>query len=269
MGGQKFHLQPRDLQVEKILTEGKNNPNIPGVALTQNCLKSVFESSRTYGLFTAYFDEEFYRYAEDFYYNKNYARYSAMNAVVGVTRVLEAVEISQRNNSPYCDVQRFLTEDFAQIHDDAKVYSQVIDRFSRYITATVMVRLYQNNNSEALQILSMSDNKAKISKPEYHQKDGVCYLIRSYIGSLEIVTKALEDGQARVYLSAPYVTEQENRSKHIPYWIDYTKLTINGKVIFDTLTPVWHDKSYRHIMDVKAGEEIKIQAEWLPHRSDT
>ena len=84
---------------------------------------------------------------------------------------------------------------------------------------------------------------------------------------MEIVIKADANGQLQVRLMGPWVPSQGNKSKLIPYWIDYTKLTINGKIILDALTPAWHDKPYIHNMDVKAGDEIKIQVEWLPHRS--
>jgi hypothetical protein len=40
-------------------------------------------------------------------------------------------------------------------------------------------------------------------------------------------------------------------------------------LIFDKLTPTWFNKPYYYAMEIKAGEEVKIQLEWLPHRSDT
>ena len=93
-------------------------------------------------------------------------------------------------------------------------------------------------------------------------------MIDSCAGSLEIVFKVAEAGQILIRLSGPFIPDKMEPNKLIPYWIDYTKLTVNDETILDTLTPVWHDKPYRHFIDVKANEEIKIQVEWLPHRSD-
>ena len=63
-----------------------------------------------------------------------------------------------------------------------------------------------------------------------------------------------------------YVLEErpnpEDKSKRIPYWIDYTKFTINDKTIFNTRTPTWHDRPYKYTMEVKADKELKIQVEW-------
>ncbi|MBQ3443953.1 MAG: hypothetical protein IJG33_12005, partial [Selenomonadaceae bacterium] len=104
ISGEQFHLRPRDIQAEKILTSGRNNPNLPD-ELPDTCLKAVFESSRTFGLFTSYFDEELYHYAASYYDTHVFARNRPLCAIVGFTRVLEDVEISQRNRSQYQDMK--------------------------------------------------------------------------------------------------------------------------------------------------------------------
>ncbi len=85
---------------------------------------------------------------------------------------------------------------------------------------------------------------------------------------MELVAKAAVDGKLTVDLKGIYARNPADKSKRIPYWIDYTKFCVNDKVIFDTLTPAWHDKPYSCDMKVEAGQEIKIQVQWLPHRSD-
>ena len=261
--GGYFHLQPRDMQAEKILASGRNNKPIPN-GLPEKCLKAMFDSSRTYGLFTAYFDEELYQYASFYYENTAVRRFRGIYPIVGVTRVLEDVEISQRNHRPYRDMQRFLEQDFCKInHEDSKIVSN----FSRYFTARVDLKLMSTAGD--FQILSTSDDKAKLEKPNWFQKDGVGYVIQSYVGELEILAKSTVDGKISMLLRGIDVRLPEDKTKLIPYWVDYTSLTVNGKKIFDTLIPVWHNKPYRYEIDAKAGEEIKIQVEWLPHRSDT
>ena len=234
--------------------------------MLDDCLKAVFDSSRTYGLFTSYFSEEFYRHAASFYKNNVFGRDRYAYAVCGVTRVLEDVEISQRNHPPYRDMQRFLEQDFCNVPGDNED-AQIIDKFKSYFTARIQFQLWQKIADGSLKILSISDDNAKVSCPEWYKKSGFGYVIQSYSGKLEIVFKTLVSGQIRLNLLGIDVRDSEN--KHIPYWIDYTALTVNGETIFDTLTPAWHNKPYRHIIDVNAGEEIKLQVEWLPHRSDT
>lgn len=145
---------------------------------------------------------------------------------------------------------------------------QIVDRFKKYFTARVDIKLVPKGEGD-FQILNMSDDKAVILKPAWFNKDGIGYEIHSFVGNLEFIAKATVDGQILLYLRGIWVQNPEDKSKRVPYWVDYTKLIVNGKTVFDKLTPAWHDKLFRHIIDVKAGEEIKIQIEWLPHRSDT
>ena len=135
-------------------------------------------------------------------------------------------------------------------------------------TARIDVKLVPKDEGN-FQIVDVSDERATVWKPDWLQKNGIGYQIQSYAGRLEFITKSTVDGKINLQLKGLDIHDPHKKSKRIPYWIDYAKLTVNDEVIFDTLTPAWHNKAYRHIMDVKAGEELKIQVEWLPHRSDT
>lgn len=225
----------------------------------------MFESSKTYSLFTAYFDEELYRYASNYYETHVFGRERPMYAIVGVTRVLEDVEISQRNHPLYCDMQRYLEQDFCKIPNAAQ---DVVDKCKPYLTGRIDVKLIPKEQGD-FQILSISDDKATIENPNWFQKSGIGYVIQSYVGEMTFVAKAAVDGKITLLLKGMDVRTPEDNSKRIPYWIDYTRFVINGKTIIDTVTPTWHDNGYFYEMDVKAGEEVKIQVEWLPHRSDT
>ena len=148
-------------------------------------------------------------------------------------------------------------------------YVKTFNKLRHYFTAKIYVLINKKMDKETIQILSVSDEKAVFSKPEWWQRNGTCHIIDSYTGKVEIVAKAVVGGQVKIRLGGQYVQNPEDKTKRLPYWIDYTKLTINGKVIFDTLTPAWHDKAYEYTMNAKAGEDLKINIEWQPHRADT
>ena len=86
---------------------------------------------------------------------------------------------------------------------------------------------------------------------------------------MDFIAEATADGKIQLKLRGLDVRDPEDDSKHIPYWIDYTKLTVNEETIFDKPTSTWHNKPYNYKMNVKADEKIKIHVEWLPHRADT
>ncbi|MBR4642106.1 MAG: glycosyltransferase family 2 protein [Selenomonadaceae bacterium] len=150
----------------------------------------------------------------------------------------------------------------------AKNYSSgIVNKFKQYFTARLDIKLITDAGD--FQIVSVSDDKAKVKNPDWLQKGGIGYVIQSYTGKLEIVAKATVSGKFKLKLRGMAVSDSEDKTKRIPYWIDYTKLTVNDQVIFDSLTSAWHDKPYLYNMNkVNAGDEIKIQVEWLPHRSD-
>ena len=139
----------------------------------------------------------------------------------------------------------------------------------RELTARIDIQLIPKTGNGDFQILSLSDDKANVMKPKWLNKDAVGYMITSYTGKLELIAKVSTDGQIQLNLRGVYVGNPEDKTKRIPYWIDYTKLTVNGQTIVDTLTPAWHNKPYKYNIEVTADEEITLQIEWLPHRSDT
>ena len=169
-------------------------------------MKAVFESSRTYGLFTAYFDEELYRNAAAYYESHVFGRDRSIYSVVGVTRVLEDVEISQRNHLPYRDTQRFLEQDFAIIHDA----EQIPDKFKPYISARIDFKFM--STADDFQIVSVSDEKANITKPAWFQKGGIGYVIQSYAGSMEFVAQASVDGKINLYLRGLDIRRPDDNS---------------------------------------------------------
>lgn len=252
-----FHCQSSDSRAKKLLNAKHNNPKIAS-DLVASCLKAMFESGKTYGLFSAYFDTELYHVTP-------VDQASHLYTVLGIAKVLEDVEISSRNRPQYQTMTRFLEEDFTAVYDDAQILRNIIP----YITARIDIKLTPKGKGKSkFEILTVSDNRASIAKPGWLQNKGIGYTVTSMAGKLEFVAKANVDGQIRLLLKGINILDAEDKTKRIPYWIDYNNLTINGTTIFDTVTPAWHDKAYNHDVNVKAGEEIKIQIEWLPHRSD-
>ena len=158
---------------------------------------------------------------------------------------------------------------YAYVYKNREIKNQeakIPREFRRYLTARLDIKLMSTAGD--FKILSVSDNQAEVLTPDWFQKGGIGYLIQSYAGKLEFIAKATVNGRINLDLRGMYFPDPEDKSKRVPYWIDYTKLTVNGKTIFDKITPAWHDKTYPYRMDAKAGEEIKIQVEWLPHRGD-
>ena len=156
---------------------------------------------------------------------------------------------------------------FSAIDYNEKDFNKKLNQLRQFLpTARLDIKFVPKTNDGDFQIVSLSDDKADIRTPDWLQKDGVGYQIQSCGSSMDIVFKVTSDGQIRLNLMGLDVRDPKDHTKRIPSWIDYTYLTINEKNIFNDITPAWHDKPYRHNFDVKAGDEITLKVEWLPHR---
>ena len=162
---------------------------------------------------------------------------------------------------------------FTALCNNKKAYEKVfnddvhqISDFMPYCVTRVDIKLISKNNKSNFEILSVSDDKAKVTKPNWIQKSGIGYVIYSYIGSLKFIAKASIDGQIKLNLRGLSIINPENK-KRIHNWVDYTKLSVNGQTIFDTLTSVWHDEPYLCNIDAKANEEITVEVECIPHKT--
>ena len=147
--------------------------------------------------------------------------------------------------------------------------ADILRKFSRYFTARVDLQLMTTTNKSDFQILSVSDKRAEINTPELLNRNGVGYSIQSYAGKLKIVFKAAVNGRILLSLKGLFDTDPDDKAKKISCRVDYTKLAVNNNVTLNKLTPAWYAKPYNHALNVKADEEIAVDVEWLPHRSDT
>ncbi len=71
--------------------------------------------------------------------------------------------------------------------------------------------------------------------------------------------KAENDGVVRFLLRGPDIRKE---GKRVIYYVEFTKLNVNGKPLLATPAKVWHDKPMTVKLPVKAGEELEIEAEY-------
>ncbi len=145
---------------------------------------------------------------------------------------------------------------------------QLFRRLKPYVTARIDILRTPKSDNDDFEIVYVSDEKANVTKPAWLQKEGEGYVIESYAGKVEFIAKSAVDGQIKLFFRGLLVVDPNDKTKRIPYWIDYTRFTVDDNVIFGKTTPAWHNKAYKHVMNIKADEEVKFQVEWLPHRDD-
>lgn len=140
-------------------------------------------------------------------------------------------------------------------------------KFKNFLTARIEIKLAPNNNAD-LQIVSLSDDKAFVKRAGYLPKNEIGYLIHSYAGSLIIVAKSNAFAKLYIALRGVDVHPKGDNFNRIPFWIDYSKFILNGNIVFDSLTPTWHDLPFRYSVDSSPDQLFKIEVEWFPHKPD-
>lgn len=91
------------------------------------------------------------------------------------------------------------------------------------------------------------------------------YVVQKDKNSTDISIKSLNDNELMIVLRGP--DKRDENKKFIPVWVKYTSVTVNGKKILSEPVSVWHNKPFRHTIEAKSGDEIKIHAEWT--KADT
>lgn len=143
-----------------------------------------------------------------------------------------------------------------------------LDVFLKYISARIDIKNYGNENNN-LEILNISDENATIDYPLWYKgKEGKGVIIHSIKGVIDIKIKCINDGYLSMFLRGFDFIDK--RKKRTPIFIDFIKLIINGKCIFDSRVTVCHDLPYNFIIDkVEDGEILDIHIEWEPFSSNS
>ena len=117
-----------------------------------------------------------------------------------------------------------------------------------------------------IQILSVSDAGATVTQSSaFIREGGAGYIIESATGEINIVTSINVDGEILLALRGMEVRDPKDNSKRIPYRIDFTSLTVNGKIVFDKPVSVCYEEPYICNINVKAEKEVRINLTWHPH----
>lgn len=257
-GDSVFHVNIRDAEVSQL--KGAHvNPHISG-SVMEKYLKSVFDSVGVQKLFATCFDEEIYHHANIFFAKNAYHPMRYYYSVIAITRVIEDVIANRGVLSPVQSMNRFMHENYYETDNDR----EVIERLSDYITARIDFKLYGCNSD--LEIISVSDGKARILKPQWFQKDGVGYIVESNRGRIELSFRSAVGGNLKIWERGRCVRDGE--SKSVPYWINYQNVQFNGNIVTRAENMASHDKPICLNYPVKAGDVIRFYAEWLPYRGD-
>ena len=115
-----------------------------------------------------------------------------------------------------------------------------------------------------LELVSISDSDAEITRPGWFVKNGGGCIIHSSAGSLDLEMICRNDGELLMTLRGKYVKDADG--SNLPVWIDYQKLSVNGKNVIEKPTAICHDYNFKYRIPVRDGETLDIHVEWTTHK---
>lgn len=135
-----------------------------------------------------------------------------------------------------------------------------VNALKKHITARIDIKNIGEEENK-VEVIESSDINAKVQSPAWFKNgQGQGIVIQSYKGDMRLKIKCSGNGALEIALRG--VDCRDKNNKRFPVWIDYKKLKVNGKDIFTSSHVVWHDKPFKHRINVADGEMVTIYMEW-------
>lgn len=180
--------------------------------------------------------------------------------VLGICEILKAVSVNESILSSPSDFIISHANEFDNKFEHTTLRHHLL--IGDYITARIDIKNFASDDNDII-ITEVSDKNAIIQSPEWLNKNGRGYIISSQTGSINITFQCSKNGTLKIMLRAKDI--RNTKGEKIPVWIDYQKLYINDKEIFNNTHTVCHEKSFNFNRKVVDGEIITLHAEWIPY----
>ena len=229
-----------------------------------NFLLDIFNSSKIRSNFLLYYTNILYKTLYDDVKTRIYQPLQNVYVILAISKIIQDIQFNKNFESTY--FSDFMKEQPAiqpvYFGDSFIRWDKNLDK---YITARIDIKNTGNSifKENDIEIISISDNSAVISTPEWFHKAGKGYVIESQMGILNLVFKCINKGQLVIRLRGKDVRDKLNN--RIPIWIDYNKLFINDKKMLDKVKSAWHDEPLMYNYDVNDGDIISVLVEWQVH----
>lgn len=116
----------------------------------------------------------------------------------------------------------------------------------------------QGDDSNEINITE-NDKTVKFSFPEWFNQNGKGCKLESSSSKTRFIFQCVNDGDLVVTLRGKDF--KNTTPKRVPIYINYTKLEINGSVLFDENKLIWHNKPYTFEKLCKNDEIFKVKIE--------
>ena len=132
-------------------------------------------------------------------------------------------------------------------------------RVEDYMTAVVRLKNSGTDTNDIV-MLGTSDIAVQIIAPEWFAGAGKGYQICSRAGRLGLRFRCVGDGELNISLRSKDVVDELR--KHIPIWVEYTSLHIDGESLIDKPMIAGRKNPHTFTRAVKDGQDVDLFLSW-------
>ncbi|MBE6500554.1 MAG: hypothetical protein E7Z80_08450 [Methanobrevibacter thaueri] len=227
-----------------------------------NYLKDVFFSHKFEKEFEKYYSFDDYFAIWKVMEKKDYFPLGNVYSAIAIIQIANAIEFSKnrKNNNEISWLNNFL--EGGSGNNTGRLINSLMDK---YYTARIDIK--NNGVDNSVEIFEVDDVLSIVKYPKWMvNKKGKGCTISSKRASINFKIRCINDGKLMIKLRGPHIRDA-NRNE-FPVYIDFTKFKVNGEEIFSGNKLISHSQFFSFNKDVKDGEIIDVQLEWLPFNSD-
>lgn len=247
--------------IEKNAVSKSNGKKI-GRTDINNYLRDVFFSHKFEKEFEKYYSFEDYFAILKTMENKTFFPLGNVYSAIAIVKIANAVEFSKiRNQNNEADWLGNFIDGIPEDNAERLINSLT----DKYYTARIDVK--NSGGGSSLEIFDVDDVLSKIRYPKWMAKNGKGSVILSKMGKINFKVKCINDGNLMVKLRGPHIKDAEGNE--FPVYIDILNFKINDEDIFTGNKLVSLSQFYTFNKEVKDGEIVDVELEWLPFNDDS
>lgn len=243
-------------------SDSKENRNKITREVINNYLRDVFFSNKFEKEFEKYYSFDDYFAILKTMENKTFFPLGNAYSAIAIVKIANVVEFSKIRN--YNNESDWLDNFVDGIPEDntKRLINSLTDKYS-----TARFDVKNSGSGSSVEIFDVDDALSKVRYPKWMAKNGKGSVILSKRGKINFKVKCINDGNLMIKLRGPHI--KDANEDEFPVYIDILNFKINNEDIFTGNRLVSLSQFHTFNKEVKDGEIVDVQVEWLPFNDNS
>lgn len=218
--------------------------------------KNIFFSKQFVKEFEKYYPKDIYRKIKKDLKNDERFQLEEFYAAMDIIQTVEYVNLNRNLNTP-------TVGDLLASYEcrDCTEEVHIEELLEKYHTLRADIKNIGQDNND-IEILKISDDSKATTPNWFGKTNGIGHVIKTTNPSFNMELKIINDGLLKLRFRGLDV--KDKNKNRFPVYVDCKKISINSEIILTENTLVSHEDYYEYTKEVKDGDIITIEVEWLP-----